>query len=303
MATRVDRSPQRFAQGCAAHAAGQAARFLRGTVEISIEPTGSQLAIAGPALACGTLDEHGTAPSAPTQDFATGVHSANTATTDPEHAESAGDVEAAAARQARARIVGDLYQSSYHRVYAFARRLVCDEEAEEIAHESFVRLLRVRNLERMTVSVAYLLRIAENLVRRRHGRAQRYREVLERSGRMGPDIEAHHDERPVVAGVRDARADSAWSDLERLQSVLCRLTPSEQSAIRLIVCEGLDYQAAARSLGVPVSTINNWKHRALAKLKQIIESDVAFSRTPGRHAVDTRQLVGAPGVGRALEAC
>lgn len=299
---RVDRSPQRFAQGCAAHAGGQAARFLRGAVGISIEPLGSHLALADPALACGPLEEHGTALSAPTQDFAAGVHSASAPSTDLGHADAVGDAEAAAVRRARARIVGELYQSSYHRVYAFARRLVCDEEAEEIAHESFVRLLRVRNLERMTVSVAYLLRIAENLVRRRHGRAQRYREVLERSGRMGPDIEAHHDERPVVAGARDARADSAWSDPERLQSVLCRLTPSEQSAIRLIVCEGLDYQAAARSLGVPVSTINNWKHRALAKLKQIIESDVAFSRIPGRHAVDTRQRVGPTGVGRALEA-
>jgi RNA polymerase sigma factor (sigma-70 family) len=62
-------------------------------------------------------------------------------------------------------------------------------------------------------------------------------------------------------------------DSDRIHAVLRQLTPSEQSAVRLIVCEGLDYQAAARSLGVPVSTINNWKHRALIKLKQLIESE------------------------------
>jgi DNA-directed RNA polymerase specialized sigma24 family protein len=77
--------------------------------------------------------------------------------------------------------------------------------------------------------------------------------------------------------------------------VLCRLTPSEQSAIRLIVCEGLDYQAAARSLGVPVSTINNWKHRALAKLKQIIEED-GLVAPRSRATVEQQQQ-------RMLEAC
>ena len=186
------------------------------------------------------------------------------------HSTTADDEEAL--KSLRSRIAGELYKSSYHRVYGFARRLVCEEEAEEISHEAFVRLLRVRNLERMTISVAYLLRIAENLIRRRHGRAQRYREVLEHSGRMVPEIESF-DPRAAAAARGRLAIGSTSIDSESIHTVLCKLTPSEQSAIRLIVCEGLDYQAAARSLGVPVSTINNWKHRALIKLKHIIESD------------------------------
>ena len=191
----------------------------------------------------------------------------------------------AALKSLRARIVGDLYQSSYHRVFGFARRLVCEEEAEEISHEAFVRLLRVRNLERMTISVAYLLRIAENLIRRKHGRAQRYREVLEQSGRMVPEIESFDPHAAQADGGRTVFG-STIVDPERIHTVLSRLTPMEQSAIRLIVCEGLDYQAAARSLGVPVSTINNWKHRALIKLKHIIESDGSWraQRPSGRPA-------------------
>ncbi|MFM7258975.1 MAG: RNA polymerase sigma factor, partial [bacterium] len=82
----------------------------------------------------------------------------------------------------RSRIVGELYRANYHRVFGFARRLVGEDEAEEVAHEAFCRLLKVRNLERMTISTAYLLRIAENLIRRKYERAQRYRVVLERSG-------------------------------------------------------------------------------------------------------------------------
>ena len=36
----------------------------------------------------------------------------------------------------------------------------------------------------------------------------------------------------------------------------------------MIVCEGLSYEDAAASLGVRVSTINNWKYRGIQKLKQ-----------------------------------
>jgi RNA polymerase sigma factor (sigma-70 family) len=195
------------------------------------------------------------------------------------------EIDATELSKFRSRIVGDLYKSSYHRVFAFARRLVSDDDAEEVAHESFVRLLRVRNLERMQISVAYLLRIAENLIRRRHGQAQRFREVLQNSGRMVPECE-RHGWHPLMRSADDARVASERrgptpAEAERLDELLRLLTPAEHSAVRLIVCEGLDYQAAARSLGVPVSTINNWKHRALAKLKQSL-SESQFGGTPGR---------------------
>jgi RNA polymerase sigma-70 factor (ECF subfamily) len=207
--------------------------------------------------------------------------------------------DASAIARVRAQIVGDLYKSSYHRVFAFARRFVAEDDAEEVAHESFVRLLRVRNLERMQISVAYLLRIAENLIRRRHGQAQRFREVLEQSGRMVPEGEEHlgwgHGGRAPSARSASARTESARPEAERLEELLSLLTPAEHSAVRLIVCEGLDYQAAARSLGVPVSTINNWKHRALAKLKDFIGGDHIGRDLSGRAA----SLRGRPPVCRA----
>jgi RNA polymerase sigma-70 factor (ECF subfamily) len=187
----------------------------------------------------------------------------------PESAPSQSSVE-------RSRIVGDLYRANYHRVFGFARRLVGEDEAEEVAHEAFCRLLKVRNLERMTISTAYLLRIAENLIRRKYERAQRYRVVLERSGMVVSD--RSEDSRTACLPGGDGSGEPAESPLDsaRLASVLRRLTSEEQSAVRLIVCEGLDYQAAARSLGVPVSTINNWKYRGLAKLRQLIDAPSAL---------------------------
>lgn len=171
----------------------------------------------------------------------------------------------------RARIVARLYERDYPRVHRFCRKLAREEVAEEVAHEAFVRLLRVRKLERMVVGTAYLLRIAENLLRRRHERAQRYRTVLDGYGMVVPirtgTAGSTEAESPTVGRMRSQRV---VPDAGELHAAMCALTHEEQTAIRLIVCQGLDYQAAARSLGVPVSTINNWKHRGLAKLKNLI---------------------------------
>ena len=194
--------------------------------------------------------------------------------------------ESGIAHANRARIAGELYVAHYHKVYAFVRKFLDEAEAEEVAHESFVRLLKVRELERMSISVAYLFRIAENLLRRRYERAQRYRAILERLGRVAPwafeDSDAGSGQIVARRGVEES-ADGAGSG--RLEAAFEHLTSSEQSAVRLIVCEGLDYHAAARSLGVPVSTVNNWKHRGIAKLRRLVASPLASERSCPSRAV------------------
>ena len=57
-------------------------------------------------------------------------------------------------------------------------------------------------------------------------------------------------------------------DHDLLERAMSHLSADERASIRFIVCEGRSYAAAARSLGVSVSTINNWKHRGLRKLRQ-----------------------------------
>jgi RNA polymerase sigma factor (sigma-70 family) len=123
----------------------------------------------------------------------------------------------------------------------------------------------------MLISTAYLLRIAENLIRRKYERSQRYRVILERSGMVVSDSSEDRCASRMLGGSAGAQGAVFGDDTDRLQAVLRQLTDEEQTAVRLIVCEGLDYQAAARSLGVPVSTINNWKYRGLSKLRRLIE--------------------------------
>ncbi len=296
MASHVQLASRSMARRDSATFHAQAdAPILRGTTTIDIESSSTHLAQTDRALAWPRLAEHGTAhhrvtetttphdspaPAQPTLRMTGEEPGGDVLPSEPGATAETSDSKTLDSRTsdskaARSRIVERLYTSSYHRVFCFVRRYTNDEEAEEIAHEAFVRLLRVRNLERMSISVAYLLRIAENLLRRRHGRAQRYREILTEifvdSGRVGPGHDEVDGRHCANARATDTRSLVDEIDSERLDAVLKLLTPSEQSAVRLIVCQGMDYDTAARSLGVPVSTINNWKHRALTKLKQFVE--------------------------------
>ena len=244
--------------------APQDARNLRTRTAIPERTAESRSSSRGARVEWPPVDEQGTAHHLRNR---TSLPEVSEAPTDPFVAD-----EFVADEGARACIVGELYKAYYHRVFCFTRRFVRDEEAEEVAHEAFVRLFRVRNLERMTISVAYLLRIAENHLKRRHERALRYRQVLEQSGFVS-GLHGTGEHRGESAGKSSAGHQARFDllvDSAQLATVLGQLTREEQAAVRLIVCEGLDYQAAARSLGVPVSTINNWKHRGLSKLKELI---------------------------------
>lgn len=181
----------------------------------------------------------------------------------------------------RADVVLRLFDDFYERVYAFLRKSTSPEVAEDLAQEVFVRLLQHPELERLTISVSYLLKIAHNLLRRRYARATRLRELLQ--------------ERQQVLGVDGMTGAPMALDSALLEAAMGLLTSDEHSAVRLIVCEGRSYQHAAASLGVTVTTINNWKHRGLTKLRRYLveaergdcaghhsEPDVALAEHAGR---------------------
>ncbi|MDG2476716.1 MAG: RNA polymerase sigma factor [Phycisphaerales bacterium] len=165
--------------------------------------------------------------------------------------------------QSRADLVLDLFEQYYTRIFCFARKSLPAESAEDIAQEVFSRLLQLKHLEELDViSVSYLIKIADNLIKRRYNRGQRFNRFLE----------AAHAE------PRDRRTTGSISDttpgLDRvLTNQLNQLPPSEREAVRLVVCNGLSYQEAAESLGVPVSTVNNWKYRGLQRLKDMREDN------------------------------
>ena len=177
-----------------------------------------------------------------------------------------------AATHERARLVLDLFDQYYERVYAFLRKSTTPDVAEDLSQEVFVRLLKHPELERLTISISYLLKIAHNLLRRRYARASRLHELLEeRFALDGGDEVARSRSRTRDA---DGGADVGTDVLETALGLLAK---DEQDAIRLIVCEGKSYQHAAEALGVSVTTINNWKHRGIVKLRKLVGTSMQSS--------------------------
>lgn len=178
----------------------------------------------------------------------------------------------------RAELVLQLFDDFYERVYAFLRKSTTPEVAEDLAQEVFVRLLQHPELERLTITASYLIKIAHNLLRRRYARATRLRELLEeRSG-------AGHGPAADGAGEREPAGVPLALDARLLDAAMGLLSSDEHSAVRLIVCEGRSYQHAAQSLGVTVTTINNWKHRGLTKMRRYL-AEAERGGCAGHHAL------------------
>ena len=171
-----------------------------------------------------------------------------------------------AATNERATLVLDLFDRYYERVYAFLRKSTTPDVAEDLAQEVFLRLLQHPDLERLTISISYLLKIAHNLLRRRYARAARLRELLEERAQQDQDLGT------VTPGMA-RRTNEREVGPDILETALGLLGKDEQDAIRLIVCEGKSYQHAAEALGVSVTTINNWKHRGIVKLRGLVAGE------------------------------
>lgn len=174
----------------------------------------------------------------------------------------------------RADLVLSMFEKYYGRVYCFARQSLQAGQAEDIAQDVFLKLLQHSQLEGKTIKISYLLKIADNLIKRRYRRQQRFATYLER---RGSEAETESDDCEVTAA---GISEQLKADLCALDQAMAQLTEHEQDAVRLIVTEGLSYEAAAASLSVPVTTLNNWKYRGLRKLQELTEA-----RIPDRRAM------------------
>lgn len=181
--------------------------------------------------------------------------------------------------EARRAMVRSLYKQHHRPLGAFIRRLIGPERAEDVVQEVFFRLLRLENLETREITVSYLFRVGENLVRKGYHQERRSRRMLEAVGRQcGRRLAADEEGRFEVRADRRVDGGVGSSEITRvhagtLAAALRNLTDNEQAAIRLIVCRGLSYEQAAVALGVSVSTINNWKYRGVKKLQKFCRAD------------------------------
>ncbi len=109
----------------------------------------------------------------------------------------------------------------------------------------------------------WLLGIATNVTRNTRRAARRHAAAVSRL----PRDEAERDIADEVA----ARLDDT-AELALVRTALTTLRRAEREVLALCVWSGLDYQAAAEALGVPVGTVRSRLSRARAKLAKHVRS-------------------------------
>lgn len=152
------------------------------------------------------------------------------------------------------------------RLYALARsRLRDDHLAEDVAQSVFVTLAEKlkgpegEGYREQGRFESWLFRIAMNRVRDIARKKQRRGEVL---------TDAPGDYTPGPSEASDADTD----DLDALRTAIARLSTADREVVELRHHAGLSFKQIAESLDVPMGTVLARHHRALRKLKTMIES-------------------------------
>lgn len=175
---------------------------------------------------------------------------------------------AAGGDQAAWRAIVDLYG---RRVFAMARsRRLRRDLAEEVTQSVFatvaIKLRQAGGYSEQGRFESWLFRITINRVRdelRRLGRhaqptdPHQFQELIDRSSTRSP--EERHDALATFAALREA---------------LDSLPEADRDVIELRHHGGLEFKRIAEILGQPIGTVLARHHRALRKLKQLLESEL-----------------------------
>ena len=142
----------------------------------------------------------------------------------------------------------------------FRRRIQTKADAQDLAQEVYLRMLRIGDHEAIRNPVLYLYTVANNLVKE-HA-------VLERRRASGVDIdevEAHEQLENLPAF--DGELDEAQR-ATRLAVVLKQLSPKCQAAVALRFTEELSYREVGLRLGISSQMAKKYVARALVHCRR-----------------------------------
>ena len=147
-------------------------------------------------------------------------------------------------------LIAELAASRGQDLLRFIRARVASEaDAHEIAQESYLRLMRLPNVELLRNPEAYLFRIAANML---HEYALRQRQRA--------DVEVQADE--PIAGVSGFEVAVSKERAARLDAVLLKLPTNRRAALILHLRNDMNCAQIAQVMGVSVPMVK--KHLAAA---------------------------------------
>ena len=142
----------------------------------------------------------------------------------------------------------------YGRLLRFlGTRLSNGRDAEELAQEAYLRLLRASDSKLIRDPVAYLFRIAGNL-------------LYEWYASMPPETEPL-DALELEDGTSVEEATDIAQDMERLATVLGSLPAKRRAAVLMHRRDGMTYDEVADALGISSSMVKKHLSKGLAQCR------------------------------------
>jgi RNA polymerase sigma-70 factor (ECF subfamily) len=156
----------------------------------------------------------------------------------------------------------DLIRAHQEPVFRLAYLLLGDpDEAEDVAQETFLRAYKsLRRFDTDRPLRPWLLRIASNLAHNRHRSIGRYLAALTRFAQQDPE------------GIKSTTIQME-DESQALWQAMKKLTMPFQKVVYLRYFLDMSESEMAETLEVPAGTVKSRLHRALSKLRGIIERD------------------------------
>jgi RNA polymerase sigma-70 factor (ECF subfamily) len=146
----------------------------------------------------------------------------------------------------------------------FARRVRERSDAEDLAQQVYVRLLRVADVEALRNPDAYLQTIAANLIKEHAmaGRVSRHSVALDEVAFL-PELAV----RPSYPDILDTQERAA-----RMREVLQELPLKCQAAVTMCYWRGMSYEEIGHELHISVNMVKKYLVQALAHCRRRMAS-------------------------------
>ena len=146
-------------------------------------------------------------------------------------------------------------ESQYIRLLRFmCTRLANEQDAQELAQEAYLRLLRASDAKLIRDPVAYLFRIARNLLHEWYTSSP-------------PPAEPLHEFELADEGLTVEDRAELSQHMDRLEEVLRHLSPKCRAVILMHRRDGMTYDEIAAKLGISSSMVKKYLSQGLARCR------------------------------------